>query len=140
MLLVQRSQLGSLTPNQEHSRSLTQRRIMRFVHLIVLCAVAASPLRGQAPAASHSSGGAKGDSLDAGIITPGAYYQKGGLHRALLGGDYRQLWAARISVPVLNLQHYAGGLRAIERGGGKQTTSLHLEAADGRKFSLSLGR
>jgi hypothetical protein len=37
---------------------------------------------------------------------------------------------------VLDLAGYAGGLRPVGRGGGRQTTSLHLETTDGRRFSF----
>jgi hypothetical protein len=109
---------------------------MRFVHPIVLLGVVAPSLWGQAPPESSRARAANGDSVRTASITAGAHYQRGGLHQALLGSNYRPLWTRRISVPVLDLHHYAGGLRAVERGGGLQTTSLHLDAADGRKFSF----
>ncbi len=71
------------------------------------------------------------DSVD---VVAGADYVAGGFHRFLLGGRYRRLWAAPIRVPVLNLERFAGGLTPKERGGGFQTRSLKLEAADGREF------
>jgi hypothetical protein len=37
---------------------------------------------------------------------------------------------------VLDLAGYAGGLRPVGTGGGRQTTSLHFETTDGRKFSF----
>ncbi len=69
-------------------------------------------------------------------IAPDSHYEKSWLHRALLGSGYRRLWATPISVPVLDLHRYAGGLRAVGQGGGLQTTSLHLETPDGREFSF----
>jgi len=74
------------------------------------------------------------ESTEAVTIDP--RYGRGGLHRALLGSDYRRLWAAPVVVPVLDLAHYAGGLRPVRVGGGNQTTSLHLESASGRKFDF----
>ncbi|MGH7509989.1 MAG: hypothetical protein ACREMZ_11010 [Gemmatimonadales bacterium] len=65
---------------------------------------------------------------------PGPQYRAGGLHRLLLGGEYRSVWTKPASVPVLNLRSFAGGLRPVSRGGGQQTKSLLLAAADGREF------
>jgi hypothetical protein len=111
----------------------TREVVTRFLHLIVLFGVIPPSLWGQAPAAWPHSG-ATGDSASTAPITAGAQYRRGGLHRALLGDNYRRLWTKPIWVPVLDFHHYAGGLRAVERGGGLQTNALHLDAADGRKF------
>ncbi len=67
-------------------------------------------------------------------VTPGEKYAAGWLHRAMLGSGYRDLWTTPIEVPTLNLETFAGGLRPLKRGGFGQTTSLHLESADGRRF------
>lgn len=69
------------------------------------------------------------------VVTPiGERYAGGWLRGVLLGREYRRLWATPVSVPVLDLAHYAGGLTPVSRGGGQQTTSLRLRAADGREF------
>jgi hypothetical protein len=68
------------------------------------------------------------------LQAPGAHYRSSGLHGALLGREYRSLWATPVSVPVLDLEHFAGGLRPVSKGGGKQTKSLLLVAPDGREF------
>ena len=73
---------------------------------------------------------ARNDTLQA----PGTQYRAGGLHRFFLGKEYRSLWSTPITVPVLDLGRYAGGLRPISKGGGKQTKSLLLAASDGRQF------
>ena len=69
-------------------------------------------------------------------LAAGSRYQVGGFHRFLWGNNYRRLWAAPIVVPTLELKRYAGGLRPTGRGGGHQTISLHLTAADGRRYSF----
>ena len=69
-------------------------------------------------------------------LAAGSRYQAGGLHRFLWGDNYRRLWAAPIVVPTLDLKRYAGGLRPTGRGGGHQTISLHLSAADGHRYSF----
>jgi hypothetical protein len=71
------------------------------------------------------------DSLD--VVASDAYLA-GGMHRFLLGGKYRRVWAAPVRVPILDLHRYAGGLVPVERGGGFQTRSLRLRSADGREF------
>jgi hypothetical protein len=68
------------------------------------------------------------------VQAPGPQYDASGLSRFFLGSEYRSLWTTPISVPVLNLGTYAGGLRPVSKGGGKQTKSLLLEAPDGRQF------
>jgi hypothetical protein len=68
------------------------------------------------------------------VQAPGPQYDAGGLRRMLLGLEYRSLWTSPISVPVLNLRTFAGGLRPVSKGGGQQTKSLLLVAPDGREF------
>jgi hypothetical protein len=67
-------------------------------------------------------------------VAPGPQYRASGLHRLLLGREYRELWVTPVSVPVLDLATFAGGLEPVSRGGGQQTKSLRLKASDGREF------
>jgi len=64
----------------------------------------------------------------------GPRYRASGLHRFLFGREYRSLWSTPISVPVLDLRTFAGGLKPVSKGGGQQTKSLLLVARDGREF------
>ena len=66
--------------------------------------------------------------------TLGAEYDRGGLHRWLLGNGYRTLWATPVTVPVLDLAATAGGLTPVRKGGGTQTRSLRFAGADGRQY------
>ncbi|HYF40688.1 MAG TPA: hypothetical protein VD930_13420 [Gemmatimonadales bacterium] len=68
------------------------------------------------------------------VQAPGAHYRAGGVHRFFLGSEYRRLWSTPVTAPILDLRTYAGGLRPVSKGGGKQTKSLLLEARDGRQF------
>ncbi|WP_400190976.1 hypothetical protein [Hymenobacter sp. B81] len=69
--------------------------------------------------------------------TAGRHYQRGVLHRALFGTHYRRVWATPISAPVLRLPTAEpGGLQPGKIGGGFQTTSMTVKAADGREFAL----
>jgi hypothetical protein len=68
------------------------------------------------------------------LLAPGPRYRAGGLHRLLLGREYRALWTTPVSVPVLDLRTFAGGLVPVSSGGGQQTRSLLLRSRDGHEF------
>jgi hypothetical protein len=70
------------------------------------------------------------------VRAPGARYRAGALHRFLLGREYRELWTTPITVPVLDLDTLAGGLRPLGRTGGQQTRTLKLGTRDGQQFFL----
>jgi hypothetical protein len=74
-----------------------------------------------------------GDSV---VVTPGAEYKAGGLHRFFFGSRYRRLWTTSLRLPVLDLQHFAGGLKPLRKGGGQQTSSLRFAGADGRQYAF----
>jgi hypothetical protein len=59
-------------------------------------------------------------------VVPGAQYEAGSLHRKLLGDGWRDVWVTPLTVPVLDLGSYAGGLKLTERGGGNQSLTLHF--------------
>jgi len=69
-------------------------------------------------------------------VTAGARYRAGWLHRLLLGAHYRDLWTTSVRVPVLDLGRFSGGLTPLRRGGGRETTSLRLQGADGRAYAF----
>jgi len=69
-------------------------------------------------------------------VTAGEVYNAGLLHRLILGRGHRDLWTTPIRVPVLDLGTFAGGLTPVRRGGGVQTASLRLRAADGQEYSF----
>jgi hypothetical protein len=66
-------------------------------------------------------------------VVAGPRYRAGGLHRFLLGSDYRKTWTTPVRVEVLDLGSH-GGLKPTKKGGGKQTASLGFKTADGREF------
>jgi hypothetical protein len=110
---------------------LLTERTMRTMQVLLLPLILTSPLGAQSYSSPSSSrGGGPGTQT----ISAGAHYQAGGLHRWLWGSNYRDLWTTPIPVAVLDLEHYAGGLRAVQKGGGRQTKSLRLVAGDGREF------
>ncbi|HUE77943.1 MAG TPA: hypothetical protein VMM83_08380 [Longimicrobiales bacterium] len=66
-------------------------------------------------------------------VVPGAQYEAGSLQRFFLGDNYRFLWTREMTVPILDLNRFAGGL-TIDHPGGNQTRTLHFFGADGREY------
>ncbi len=67
------------------------------------------------------------------------YNRHGWLYGLLLGPHHRAVWAAPVRVPVLRLataEPAAGPLTPTKLGGGFQSTSLTLHAADDRPYVL----
>jgi hypothetical protein len=58
-----------------------------------------------------------------------------GLKKKLTGKNYRKEWTEPVAMPVFDFNSN-GGLRVDKLGGGKETKSLHLESANGEKWSL----
>jgi hypothetical protein len=74
---------------------------------------------------------------DSATVVPGPEYKGGWFTRFLVGSGYRDLWTTPIRVPVLDLDHFAGGLTVIKTGSsGGQTWSLHVRGADGNEYLL----
>ncbi|GAB3324831.1 metallophosphoesterase [Larkinella ripae] len=63
-------------------------------------------------------------------------YEASPWHRLILGENYRNVWRAPVTVPVLNLRQEAGGLKPVQRGGGMQTFSLRMAGNDGKEYVL----
>lgn len=76
------------------------------------------------------------DSVKVVTVIPGEQYHAGFIHRLFLGSLWRDLWETPIQVPILDLQHFAGGLTPTKRGGGFQTKSLHFKGADGKEYKF----
>ncbi|TGD79531.1 BamA/TamA family outer membrane protein [Hymenobacter wooponensis] len=70
------------------------------------------------------------------VVKASRQYSAGPLKTWLLGQNYRREWEQPVKVPVLNLSTAQGGLRPLKQGGGKQTKSLRLRAANGREYVL----
>ncbi len=69
-------------------------------------------------------------------VAPNADLDASAFKRFFFGSLLRDVWCAPISVPVLDLDTTFGGLRAKAMGGGFQTRSLRLDAADGHAYVL----
>ena len=75
--------------------------------------------------------------LDSVIVVPLAKYDSvPGLHRKVFGENYRRDYARPVKVPVIRLSEIAGGLTAIQAGGGNQSKTLRLKDAAGREWTL----
>lgn len=69
-------------------------------------------------------------------VVAGARYEAGGLHRFFIGEQYRPLWTATITVPVLDPDTFAGGLTVERQGGGLSTESLRMRGRNGREYQF----
>jgi hypothetical protein len=69
-------------------------------------------------------------------IVPGPNYEAGWFYRLFWGDHWRNAWTTEIQVPVLDLEHYAGGLTPLSSGGRKQTKSLWFRGADGMPYAF----
>ena len=103
--------------------SLEGGRGLWLMSAVIMCAGA--PLSGQQSDSAPSERVAR---------AAGPRYKSSGLHGFLFGKEYRSLWATPVSVPLLDLRTFAGGLKPLSKGGGQQTKSLLLVAQDGREF------
>ena len=73
-------------------------------------------------------------SRDSVSLPAGKRYEAGSFTRFFLGNTYRDLWTTPVRAPVLDLEHYAGGLKPLKEGGGNQSKNLRLAAANGGEF------
>jgi hypothetical protein len=71
---------------------------------------------------------------DSVVVKAGERYAAGSFRRSLLGNNYRDLWTTPIKVPVLDLGAFAGGLKPLKAGGGKQAKSLRLVTKDSSEY------
>jgi hypothetical protein len=62
-----------------------------------------------------------------------AGHDAGGLHRTLFGDGYRDVWSVPITVPVLDLNTFGGGLTAFQEG-GNQSRTLRFRAGNGKVY------
>ena len=67
-------------------------------------------------------------------VVPGPEYKPTGSKRFFIGDIYRSSWLQPVTVKTLDLNTEKGGLRLTGKGGGRQTTSLKLIAADSSEY------
>ena len=88
------------------------------------------------PGAAQTVTEAKADApFQASTTVPaGVEYKAGPGKRFFIGPIYRSSWLQPVAVPTLDLNTEKGGLRPYGKGGGRQTTSLKLIAADSSEY------
>lgn len=64
------------------------------------------------------------------------YDSVSGIHRAILGENYRKEWSAQVKLPYLKISKLHGGLTPERRGGGMQSKSLRLVDPTGKEWVL----
>ena len=110
-------------------------RFRGFGSATLLLALSPPAILAQNITSTSTRGVASSDSVGDSIeIVAGAQYQAGGLHRMLLGGAYRDLWATPVRAQVLDLETYGGGLQPLKESGGNQTKSLRFVTSGGTEY------
>ncbi len=61
-------------------------------------------------------------------------YSAGAVKKKILGELYRDTWTDTVYIPVLNMDSIAGGLIALQKGGGMQSKSIRYEGANGVQY------
>lgn len=74
--------------------------------------------------------------FDSVIVAANTLYEANFLKEVMQGEQYRDVWAAPITVPIAFLDTLNGGLTVVEEGGGKQTHSLELKDNQGIRYAL----
>jgi hypothetical protein len=64
------------------------------------------------------------------------YDKHGKFYRVIFGENYRKDYATPVTLPVIHVSTWAGGLTPIKRGGGNQTLSLRLRDKAGKDYVL----
>jgi hypothetical protein len=91
-------------------------------------------------ASSGASDGREGEVPGVGpeqrTVVAGEQYRRSGFYRFLFGADYRDLWTTPLSLPVLDLQTFGGGLTPQRVVGHGQSKGLALKGGDGRSYTF----
>ncbi|KHJ36591.1 outer membrane protein/protective antigen OMA87 [Pedobacter glucosidilyticus] len=69
-------------------------------------------------------------------VAVGKQYRASNFKKKILGEHYRNVWATPVEIPYLDLTKYAGGLKPLQLGGGKQTTSLRMIGKDSIQYQF----
>jgi hypothetical protein len=67
-------------------------------------------------------------------IIPGEEYHANKIHRYFFGTLWRDVWNTPVTLQLLDLNNFDGGLIPIEKGGGTQTASLKLKSKNGKEY------
>ncbi len=69
-------------------------------------------------------------------VTASQFYDADLIKTWMQGENYRTSWSTPVSLPILWLDTFSGGLTVLEEGGGQQTQSLDLKDTHGVVYSL----
>ena len=70
------------------------------------------------------------------VVIAGKQYKRGSLHNILWGSHYRKEWSTPVKVKTIKIDTAFGGLKPVEKGGGRQTKTLRLEDKNGKQYVL----
>jgi hypothetical protein len=73
---------------------------------------------------------------DSFLVPAHADYKMSKFGRVFMGSAYRDVWTTPVTVPVLDITEYAGGLTPMLKGGGFASTSLRLKDKDGKQYAM----
>jgi len=68
------------------------------------------------------------------IIISDSRYEASGIWQFFMGSHYRELWTMALSLPVLDLQHFEGGVDAYRFTGGQQSTTFFARTQAGGHY------
>jgi hypothetical protein len=78
-----------------------------------------------------TASGTSGASVSTRAVAPGPKYKRTVIGKTFLGSGWRDLWTTPINAPLFDIDTFAGGLKVDERGGGRQTLTLHFLEKEG---------
>lgn len=103
--------------------------VLGFVAGLIGAAVSALPEPGIPP------GDWEPASQTVGYGSVATRYQASAVHRFLMGGGYREVWATEIHAPIVDLRG-PDKLTPLRASGGRQTRGLRMRGADGREYAF----
>jgi hypothetical protein len=65
-----------------------------------------------------------------------AYDKVGKGHRYFFGENYRKEWATPVTLPVIHISSFHGGLKPLQVGGGMQSKSLRMEDDEKKEWVI----
>ena len=111
---------------KNHPRRATERACRLWLWAIPSL-FAAFPVGAEEPA---------GDTGPRQTVVAGKDYAASGLYRLLFGADYRDIWTTPLSLPVLDIERFGGGLRPVRIVGHGQSKALALKGGDGHSYTF----
>lgn len=69
-------------------------------------------------------------------VAAGPEYRRGKFHQFFFGKNRRKEWTTPVRVPILILDSLKGGTVVFKKGGGNESKTLQLKAADGKMYAM----